>query len=343
VIDSRVCRIWRQIVLNTPRAWSYLEIGIRNRPSAEGLGSWLHRSGPAPLHICVDIPFDGSTNGQNLYDLFSTCRSRIVSLRMVLSDPSFFGGQEFPLLRLLAVEHWNVGQNPLRRVRLGPMPELQSLRLGRINFSEGDIGPLKVTILHRTNCISLPRYSQSLTTLMLDEVSLGDSISTPVDLPSLTYLSLFHVSGLKPYINSPSLVTYHEGGITTDETFSIPLPSLVEYGATRTKPCHSHLTTWHLSFPNISRLSIRGFPSVLTSFLRNLSSHPHLLPELQTISVRSINLSNSKFTEFQHKIMERLVRDRSAACHMHIVLHIEKAVPYRIPIFCGSVSHDPMR
>jgi hypothetical protein len=335
VIDCRVCRIWRQIVLNTPRAWSHVEIGVRKRPRAEDLGSWLHRSGSAPLHIRVDFPLDGS-NGQKLYDLLSTYRSRMVSLRMVLGDPSFFGGQEFPLLRLLAVEHWSVADYPPHRFRLGPMPELQSLRIGRLNWSVGDIGPLKVAILYRTNCISFPRHSQSLTTLMLDEVSLGDAISSPVDFPSLTYLSLFYVSGLKPYINAPSLVTYHEGGNITDETFPIRLPSLLEYGATRIKTCHPDLTTWHNSFPNILRLLIKGLPPVLISFLRNLSDHPHLLPELQTISVLSMD---PKFTEAQKEIMERLVRDRSEACHLCIDPHIEKGVLHYIPVRCGALSY----
>ena len=82
VIDERVCRFWRQIVLNTPRAWKYLEIH-HNQPRAEVL---RHRSGKAPLHIRV-----GHSDTRNLDDLLGDNHARIASLRMALGDHSFFG------------------------------------------------------------------------------------------------------------------------------------------------------------------------------------------------------------------------------------------------------------
>src|SRR5258708_6602382 len=51
VIDGRVCRLWREIVINPPRAWSYLEFGARIPPTVSHLQSWLNRSCTAPLHI----------------------------------------------------------------------------------------------------------------------------------------------------------------------------------------------------------------------------------------------------------------------------------------------------
>src|SRR5258708_40170545 len=52
-IDGRVCRSWRQIVLNSPRAWAYLKIcpEYHARSKFEELRLWLNRSGAAPLHL----------------------------------------------------------------------------------------------------------------------------------------------------------------------------------------------------------------------------------------------------------------------------------------------------
>ena len=63
--------------------------------------------------------------------------------------------------------------------------------------------------------------SGSRLTLLAD--SLGDATSGSVDFPSLTYLSLYHVSGLKPYINAPHLVTYHESRRSVRESFPAPV------------------------------------------------------------------------------------------------------------------------
>ena len=56
------------------------------------------------------------------------------------------------------------------------------------------------------------RHSQSATQLILTDRFLADAISGPLTFLSLTYLSLFRVRGLKPHVNAPRLVTYHESG-----------------------------------------------------------------------------------------------------------------------------------
>jgi len=53
----------------------------------------------------------------------------------------------------------------------------------------GELAQLEVLILCYTGFTSLPEYSQSLTTLMLANVSIWAKISGLVALPSLTYLS----------------------------------------------------------------------------------------------------------------------------------------------------------
>src|SRR5258706_10700889 len=140
-------------------------------------------------------------------------------------------------------------------MRWSSMPKLQSLRLGdrrlRMVVPLSELAPLKLLVLSGVQCTSPLPHSQSLTKLMLSDVSLVEAISGPVIFPSLTYLSLFGVNGLKPHVNAPRLTTYHEGGDIVDETFNIPLPSLVEYAVCHTPTSSLDPATWHLSFPNI--------------------------------------------------------------------------------------------
>lgn len=180
-------------------------------------------------------------------------------------------------------------------------------------------------------------------TLMLDAVSFEDAIWDPVDFPSLTYLSLFEVKGLKPYINAPSLVTYHEGRCTAIESFSSPLSSLVEYGMYWPDSGDSDPGRLYRSFPNISRISIRANASVLISLLDTLSGHFGSLPLLKTISAGRGTARDVTFTVGEQKTMESTVGIRSRACHMDVVLLFEKRPSFQIPLFFGEVSRHPTK
>ena len=344
--DGRVCRLWRQIVLNTPRAWGYLEFSSKKPPKISKLLMWLDRSREAPLHIRVDQNFtlNDRINDQTLYDFLGHYHTRIESLRMTVGDLPLFEGRDFPCMRLLDVERWSWRSSFYPPVQWVPMPELQSLRLGQtknVGLVLNDLPPLKMLALYINRSISLSRHSVSLMTLMLHSVSVEDVISGSVDFPSLTYLSLYRVRGLKSYINAPYLVTYHEGGYTVRESFPAPVPSLVEYGVYGLRSHYSDPTEWHRSFPNILRLAIRADPPLLISFLDSLSGHPQSLPALQMISAYFARMWSATFSEEDEEVMKSLVRVRSEACHMDITLHLE--LPFRIPLFFGHVSHCPIR
>jgi hypothetical protein len=345
-IDARVCRVWRKIVLNTPRAWRYLEI-LHYRlkgPSIRQFQSWLNRSGAVPLNIRVgiDIVIENWVGGRALYNLLSDYHMRIASLRMVSSSQYLFEGREFPCLRLLDISSWYLLYGDSSTIQFCSLPELRSLRLG-INPSSvrnpidttvplDNLPSMEVLVLCHTTCTSLAQHSPSLTTLMLNTLSLGDTISSPVDFPSLTYLSLYAVLGLKPHIKAPCLVTYHEGGATIYESFSTPLPSLVEYGLYDPDSGDSGPTRWHILFPNISRVAIRAFPHVLGSLLDSISAHLHFLLALRMISVGNAG-ADIKFTEDQ----------RTDARHMGVALCFEKGSPFHIPMFFGAVSHRAIK
>ena len=328
--DGLVCRLWRQIVLNTPRAWAYLK--IHTYPSMGEVRLRLHRSSTAPLHI--DIRAGEPDACQALYDLFSDHITRIVSLRMRYGSQFFFEGRDFPCMRLLDVAHWYP-------IRWKSMPKLRYLLLGTQKLCMVplcELAPLKMLALFYIKCTSALRHSQSLTTLMLSNVIIVDEISGPVSFPSLTYLSLFAVRGLKHHVNAPRLVTYHEGGSLAGESFNTSLPSLLEYGVYYPNDSNSDPATWHLSFPNVQRMAIRAGELAIISFFTSFANQTHLLPALQTISAGGRHGRTNQIAEGVKEKIESLVRVRNEACDVNIVLYFERAAPFQIPVFFAAVS-----
>jgi len=344
-IDGRVCRFWRRIVLNTPRAWAHLTIRKYHPPSVDELRLWLRRASTALLHINTHAVRWRAC--ERLYNVFSDHHTRIASLRTRYGSETFFEGRDFPCLQHLDLANWYP-------IRWGSMPKLQSLRLCDKQFHMvcmvplGELAPLKMLTLSGLKCTSVLRHSQSLTTLMLHNVSLVDAISGPATFPSLTYLSLFGVSGLKPHISAPRLVTYHEEGTMEDESFHTSLPSLVEYGVSHPsalvleygvpRPSAAGLdpATLHLSFPNIQRLAMRADESELLSFFTSLADQPHLLPALQTISAGRMPSDTYQIAEEVQEKIRSLVLVRNEGRNGNIV--VETVAPFQIPIFFGDVS-----
>ena len=160
----------------------------------------------------------------------------------------------------------------------------------------------------------------------------------------LTHLALIRVSGLKPYINAPNLVTYHEGECTISESFLAPLPSLVEYGCIF-DTSYPFPKEWHRSFPNIERVAVRAGAFGLASFLRSLSGHLPSLPGLRMISAESASSTrvwDRKLSEEHRKIIKSLFRMRTEACQGDITLHFELQHPLDIPDSFSCVSHCPI-
>ena len=336
-IDERVCRLWRRIILSTPRAWAYIRFPkfYAVSISMSDVRLRLHRSSTAPLH--VDTRAVGWADCKRLYNLFSDHCTRIASLRMTYGSQTFFEGRDFPCMRLLNVANWFP-------VRWGSMPKLHSLRLGthmRQWVQLTELAPLETLALYNFSCTSILQYSQSLTTLMLSNVYPVDTISGPVTFPSLTYLSLYDVMDLKPHVNAPRLVTYHESGVLAGQSFNTSLPSLVEYGV-----CYGYsrgsngpdLATWLLYFPNIRRLAIRADDLELLSFFTTLANQPHFLPALQTISAGGGQGCTCLIAKGVQKKIESLVLVRNDACNGNIMLFFESVAPFRIPIFFARVS-----
>jgi len=197
------------------------------------------------------------------------------------------------------------------------------------------VAPLKMLSLNSVNCTSLPRHSLSLTKLKLQNVFLEGIISGPLAFPSLTFLSLFNATGLKPHIDAPCLATYHEGGNSTREPFSAPLQSLVEYGVYHHNDDDLDPNGWNYYFPNISRLSIWATSNRLALTVNTLFGYNHLLPALEKVTVKSLG---RELAERDLKSMRRQLRERNEACHTGVVLQIKPGEPRHILLFFAMVS-----
>jgi hypothetical protein len=344
-IDGRVCRLWRQIVLKTPRAWAYLEISHTKRPSISSLRLWLDRSHTAPLHIRVNRNFILG-HGTTFHDLLRDYHIRIASLRMGVGRLSFFEERHFPSMRLLHITEWYWRDPSLPPVRWGPMPALRSLYLGSTNgfvVPLDRLPPLKTLILYSNKYNSLSQASSSLVALILHSVS-WNAISGSLGFHLLNHLALFGVGGLKPNINAPCLVTYHESGCTITESFSTPMPSLVEYGICGIESRYPDPTEWHRSYPNMERLAIQADPFVLTALLRSLSRRPYSLPALKMISASSATgMWGEGFPDADQETMERLIWTRSKVLHRGIALHSHLGKHFHLPIRFAFVSRCLIR
>ena len=284
VTDGQVCHQWRQNILRSPRAWAYPEIHRSCKPALLQFRQWLDRSGSVPLHIRFMKRIWGAEKVLDPH-----CK-RIKSITLQCSFNALLSNRSFPILQSLTIMAEYATSQCIRWSACYAMPELHSLRVSNISVdaSPSNIFPaLRFLALHRVNnCDSVIRHSShSLTSLMIGQISLKYTAES-LEFPSLRYLSLLDVMDIKHRMNVPALTTYHESGITTAESFSVPLPSLVEYGVRRfsTEP-FLNVTKLHQYYPNISRLSLRVQPSDVKLFLHSLSDQPSALPMLRILAV----------------------------------------------------------
>ena len=326
VIDGQVCHQWRQTILRSPRAWAYLEILQRCKPTPSQFRQWLDRSGSVPLHI---RRMERTLGAEEVLD--PHCK-RIRSITLQGSFIWLLNNRSFPILQSLTI---TTQYRNLRLIRWSApyaIPELHSLRASNISVDalpSNGFPVLRVLTLYRVNnCDCFIRNtSHSLTSLMLYCVSLQYT-SESVEFPSLRFLSLFEVENIKHRMNIPTLTTYHEAGPTEGESFSVSLPFLIEYGVRRliAEP-FLNVTKLHQYYPNISRLSLRVQPSDVKLFLHSLSGQPSALPMLRIIAVGGVY--NIKYSGEDEDSMRKdvLMRNMASSVNMELCFDGKDRVP----------------
>ena len=331
VKDGRVCRLWRQIILGCPRAWAYLELNRGyDGPTPSVLRRWLDRSGTAPLHIRIHdfIP--------KVDELLDRHHERIESLIMDGGSSSMFENRSFPILQSFTVDTWH--HLKTHGSPWGAMPKLLDLSACFIDIDilpSRTFPPLRTLALFRVD--SCDRLLQnSLTSIMLDEISLDDT-SGSLDFPSLTFLSLYAVKNLKHRMNVPVLATYHEGGGTEEEEFPTPPPFLAEYGIFHIGGAlFPDVMKLHRCYPNLHRLSIRAYPSDFMSFLHSFVGQPTAIPMLRILAVGTSDSRVSYSKELEYEIINH-VTGRNFTSKVKITVHFEDSAPFEVPLFFGAV------
>ena len=170
------------------------------------------------------------------------------------------------------------------------MPALRYLRAHHISMDAlpSNIFPRlrNLVLFNAKDCDSIIRNSShSLTSLMITSISLKYSAES-LEFPSLRFLSLFYVQNIKHRMNVPALTTYHESHGMNEESFSMSLPSLIEYGIYGLRnELPLNAMKLHQCYPNVSRISIRAWMSDLKPFFHSLSDQPTALPMLRMLAL----------------------------------------------------------
>ena len=337
LIDGQVCRQWRQTILRSPRAWSYLKF-VRNFTSAPSqLLQWLDRSGSAPLHI-------QSINWvQGVEEFLDSHCKRIESLSLYRFRLAFLENRSFPILQSLTIGAWSINAPLIRWSAWSAMPELRYFRASYIwmdALPSNNFPALRVLALYRVDSDYLIRNSyHSLTSLMLDRISLKYTMES-LEFPSLRFLSLFEVKNIKHRMNVPTLTTYHESDKTEQESFSVSLPFLIEYGIYRS--CDNpplNVTKLHQCYPNIIRLSVRFRPFAGELFLHSLSRQPTALPMLRILAVGTLAAGTLyDYTKYSQETKNRMKNDvfmRNMVSSVKMELCFDGMA--RVPLYFASV------
>ena len=326
LIDGQVCRQWRQTILCSPRAWSHLKI-VQNFESAPSkLHQWLDRSGSVPLHIqAIDWI-------QGVEEFLDPHCKRIESLSLYRFRLTFLENRSFPILQSLTIRAWSINDPLICWSAWRVMPELRYFRASYLwmDALPSNIVPaLRLLSLYRVDSDYLIRNSShSLTSLMLDRISLKYT-SESLEFPSLIFLSLFEVKNIKHRMNVPALTTYHESDETEQESFSVSLPSLIEYGTRRLygEP-FLNVTKLYQCYPNISRLSVRAFPSEVKQLLHSLSRQPTALPMLRILAVGTLYNTTKYNREDKDSMMnDVIVRNITSSVKMELCFDGKVRVP----------------
>jgi hypothetical protein len=322
VIDGQVCRLWRQTILRSPRAWAHLEIK-EHKPAPSELREWLDRSGTSPLHIKVTRCTPGIEEVLDQY-----CK-RLELLAVYGDSYSFLENRSFPILQSLILDNchtrnWIIG---------GSMPALRSLQ-ARYDYLDilplNHFPPLRFLALYNIkNWEHFIRNSyHSLTSLLLEDLRFQNA-SESLAFPSLRFLSLSRVHNLKPRMNVPALTTYHEGCEMEEEPFSMSLPLLTEYGIIRWyKNSLFTVTNLHECYPHISRLSIRAVPFFVKPFIQSLVRQPTALPRLRILVVGTISPVVEYSKEDKRSMMNDIhVRNMASGVKMELCFDGSSRLP----------------
>ena len=169
---------------------------------------------------------------------------------------------------------------------------------------------------------------------MLDDLQVPNTPET-LEFPSLSFLSLSSVTNLKHRMSVPALTTYHEGYVPGEESFSMTLPLLTEYGIYESYLSLSlNATGLHQCYPNLSRISLRACPLSVKAFLFSLSTQRTSLPMLRILVVE-FPFGDQDISEEDKERMMTYVSDRNTDTSVKMELYFDGKL--RAPLYFAVV------
>ena len=308
-IDSQVCRRWHETTLHWPRVWSYITMHsvTQHQMPINQFQVILERSRDSPLHVDLKYPSRTTLRGDSTILLFqrpTITRIQVLlltgclphdiremegmpNLRILQLRQCDWGGtinfqlhaKGFPLLDQLVVYH----QHLLPQMALSSPVPLRTISFGHVGGLEW------VKIL-----------SECRKTLV--EVFLwGCRLPPPaqIHLPNLKFLALCDMLNFQNDIVAPGLITFHErlGNIAPGPVYTtlghiappkVPFafPSITEYACQMTSLSIGDVPLLaERVLPELERFVLWGTWSGIRGVLRELVSHLHVVPKLQTIEL----------------------------------------------------------
>jgi hypothetical protein len=285
---ASVSQSWRQIVLRTPRAWSFLDLRRKRNPMLTNL--YLERSGQRLLHIGIR---------HTSFSTFAPMKDRLQCLS-VYTFPAPFGGIVFPHVTRLYIRYTDAGIFPtcvtrkyfptLRHLYCQSkfIRELSSRLEDDASFTY-DLPPLETLSLLVSSDTSWVHFirscSETLTSLVLE---IRGTVTSSGQRQSITMSSLkclqvnerlVHV-GIWPLdLKTPVLESYisHGGHSSTDRPIHSDLDTVQQMRLASVRPLNN--------CPSLRYLQILNWNTVLYPILTMLEGNAALCPRLEVIIV----------------------------------------------------------
>ncbi|KIM30846.1 hypothetical protein M408DRAFT_21669 [Serendipita vermifera MAFF 305830] len=327
-----VCRHWREVLLNTPRAWACIHIGPRSTyVPLNILSLWLSRCGACKLHASfststkADMAEVVCRHGANLQCLslfhhFHCLRHDFPQLQELRLGPEklLFGSAPELAPELTPLAEKKEGENESSTIlSLKRFPKLVCLHLHSPALEvmediahEALFPALRELHIHTygsqwhriiRNC------AQSLITLAVEVSRLSekwaieDLMETPIELPNLQNLHyIFNAFWYldPPKLETPNLQAYYQVGGTP--MLVHPQASLASHIFLK-QPQSVHWT----KFSSMTHLQITDVPHRITQLLEELQVTPQLCPLLTSVKCISFWISSHEKTDAEACITQR--------------------------------------
>ena len=316
-IDSQVCRRWHEITRHWPTIWSYITI----QPMAERkipispFKAILERSGDNALHVNLHYPDFFIFTGINARLLFQ--RPTIARIQILLLKGHLPGDvrnmEGMPSLRILQIRDCYWGGTIKFQLGAKSFPLLDELVLHRTQFlppvALGSPVILRTISFYYIKDMEWVKILSECRETLVEVFLWGCRLPPPaqIHLPNLKFLALSNMINFRNDIIAPGLITFHEQfAYLAPLKLSFAFSSITEYACQLNCPSiGDEPLLAERVLPELERFVLWSTWSGIKGVLKELVSHPHAVPKLNTIELAAYHggdLSGSQWAEL-HKLV----------------------------------------